>query len=79
LVLEKLPKSYDRDRYLEQRRQERGRPPLQNYYRPTGLRGDIKNNWQDEVAEWVEEDEVSDYHTFVSALDIALSTVKLTA
>ncbi|KAL4871430.1 hypothetical protein BDV12DRAFT_28672 [Aspergillus spectabilis] len=64
LVLEKLPKSYDRDRYLEQRRQERGRPPLQTYYRPTGLRGDIKNNWQDEVAEWVEEDEVSDYHTF---------------
>ncbi|KAL4885830.1 ankyrin repeat-containing domain protein [Aspergillus karnatakaensis] len=64
LVLEKLPKSYDRDQYLEQRRRERGRPPLHNYYRPTGLRGDIKNNWQDEVAEWVEEDEVSDYHTF---------------
>ncbi|KAL4918997.1 hypothetical protein BDW62DRAFT_56761 [Aspergillus aurantiobrunneus] len=64
LVLEKLPKSYDRDRYLEQRREERGRPPLQNHYRPTGLRGDIKNNWQDEVPEWVDEDEVSDYHTF---------------
>ncbi|RDW69000.1 ankyrin repeat protein [Aspergillus mulundensis] len=64
LVLEKLPKSSDRDRYLEQRRSERGRPPLNNHYRPNGLPGNIKNDWQDEVAEWVEEDEVSDYHTF---------------
>ncbi|KAL4964077.1 ankyrin repeat protein [Aspergillus stella-maris] len=63
LVLEKLPKSSDRDQYLAQRRKERGRPPVHTYYRPT-LHGNIKNDWQDEVAEWVEEDEVSDYHTF---------------
>ncbi|KAL4998867.1 ankyrin repeat-containing domain protein [Aspergillus recurvatus] len=64
LVLEKLPKSSDREQYLAQRRKERGRPPLNNFYRPNGLPGNIKNDWQDEVAEWVEEDEVSDYHTF---------------
>ncbi|KAL4985434.1 hypothetical protein BDW68DRAFT_179718 [Aspergillus falconensis] len=64
LVLEKLPKTSDREQYLAQRRRERGRPPLNNSYRPNGLPGNIKNDWQDEVAEWVEEDEVSDYHTF---------------
>ncbi|KAL4736293.1 hypothetical protein BDV11DRAFT_211341 [Aspergillus similis] len=64
LVLEKLPKSSDREQYLEQRRRERGRPPSNTFYRPNGLPGNIKNEWQDEVAEWVEEDEVSDYHTF---------------
>ncbi|KAL2822695.1 ankyrin repeat-containing domain protein [Aspergillus cavernicola] len=64
LVLEKLPKSSDREQYLEQRRKERGRPPVYNPYRFTTIRGNIKDHWQDEVAEWVEEDEVSDYHTF---------------
>ncbi|KAL4744531.1 hypothetical protein BDW72DRAFT_199497 [Aspergillus terricola var. indicus] len=64
LVLEKLPKSSDREQYLAQRRKERGRPPPNTFYRPNGLPGNIKNDWQDEVAEWVEEDEVSDYHTF---------------
>ncbi|KAI9367560.1 hypothetical protein BJX61DRAFT_551360 [Aspergillus egyptiacus] len=63
LVLEKLPKSSDRERYLEQRRRERGRPQPYNSYRFT-LYGNIKDDWQDEVAEWVEEEEVSDYHTF---------------
>ncbi|KAL2857374.1 ankyrin repeat-containing domain protein [Aspergillus pseudoustus] len=64
LVLEKLPKSYDRDKYLEQRREERGRPPSESQFRYRSLRGNIKDNWEDEVAEWVEQDEVSDYHTF---------------
>ncbi|KAL3462436.1 hypothetical protein BJX64DRAFT_140139 [Aspergillus heterothallicus] len=64
LVLEKLPKSYDRDKYLEQRRKERGRPPAESQFRYRSLRGNIKDNWEDEVAEWVEQDEVSDYHTF---------------
>ncbi|KAJ0423554.1 hypothetical protein BJY00DRAFT_321678 [Aspergillus carlsbadensis] len=64
LVLEKLPKSYDRDKYLEQRRKERGRPPAENNFRYRSLRGNIKDSWEDEVAEWVEQDEVSDYHTF---------------
>lgn len=65
LVLEKLPKSSDREEYLAQRRKERGRPPPNTFYRPNRLAGNIKNDWQDEIAEWVDEDEVSDYHTFV--------------
>lgn len=65
LVLEKLPKPDDRDSYLDKRRQERGRPPINRYGRHMyKLRGNIKNDFEDEVAEWVEEDEVSDYHTF---------------
>ncbi|KAF2436400.1 ankyrin repeat protein [Tothia fuscella] len=65
LVLEKLPKSQDRDQYMNQRRRERGRPELNLYRRNTySLRGDIKGDHEDEVAEWVEQDEVADYHTF---------------
>ncbi|KAL2862382.1 ankyrin repeat protein [Aspergillus lucknowensis] len=64
LVLEKLPKSHDRERYLEQRRRERGRPPSESHYRFKTLRGNIKNDWEDEIAEWAEQDDVSDYHTF---------------
>ncbi|EFR02422.1 ankyrin repeat protein [Nannizzia gypsea CBS 118893] len=65
LVLEQLPKSRDRDEYTEQRREERGRPPSNNNYRRHigKLRGNIKNDWEDEVAEWVEAEEISDYHT----------------
>lgn len=67
LVLEKLPKATDRDAYMDQRRRERGRPPIDRYRRNRRqLHGNIKNEHEDEVAEWVEEDEVSDYHTFVS-------------
>ncbi|KAF2093581.1 ankyrin repeat protein [Rhizodiscina lignyota] len=65
LVLEKLPKPTDRDAYMDQRRQERGRPPINRFVQSRKqLRGNIKNDHEDEVAEWVEEDEVSDYHTF---------------
>jgi len=65
LVLEKLPKSEDREAYLDQRRAERGRPPV-NRWRMRGhlIHGNIKDAHEDEVAEWVESDEVSDYHTF---------------
>ncbi|KAL1965133.1 hypothetical protein VTN77DRAFT_6046 [Rasamsonia byssochlamydoides] len=64
LVLEKLPKSSDRESYLQQRRMERGRPPkLSRTLRSRQLRGNIKDDWDDEVAEWVEQDEASDYHT----------------
>lgn len=71
LVLEKLPKSEDRDAYLDQRRQERGRPPVNRYHRGyTQLRGNIKDQYEDEVAEWVEEDEVSSYHTFVRTISV---------
>ncbi|KAA8645611.1 hypothetical protein EYZ11_003498 [Aspergillus tanneri] len=62
LVLEKLPKSSDREAYLDQRRLERGRPARpQRYVRQ--LRGNIKNDWEDETPEWVDGEEVSDYHT----------------
>lgn len=29
------------------------------------LHGNIKDDWEDEVPEWQEQDQVSDYHTFV--------------
>ncbi|KAK0661521.1 Ankyrin repeat domain-containing protein 11 [Lasiodiplodia hormozganensis] len=65
LVLERLPNSSDRDDYMDQRRRERGRPEINRYARARhGLRGNIKEKYEDEVAEWVEEDEVADYHTF---------------
>ncbi|KAF7122286.1 hypothetical protein CNMCM5793_000243 [Aspergillus hiratsukae] len=62
LVLEKLPKPSDREAYIDKRRRERGRPvPMRISYQ---LRGNIKNDWDDEVPEWVDEEDVSDYHTF---------------
>ncbi|CAG8242404.1 unnamed protein product [Penicillium salamii] len=67
LVLEKLPKSDDRDLYLSKRREERGRPALSMYMRRRQgreLRGNIKDDWEDEVPEWQEQDQVSDYNTF---------------
>ncbi|CAG8176675.1 unnamed protein product [Penicillium olsonii] len=67
LVLEKLPKSDDRDLYLRKRREERGRPALSDYMRRRQgreLRGNIKDDWEDEVPEWQEQDQVSDYNTF---------------
>ncbi|KGO72463.1 hypothetical protein PITC_076400 [Penicillium italicum] len=67
LVLEKLPRSQDRDNYLQKRREERGLRPLNLYLqrrqRKT-LYGNLKDDWEDEVAEWQEQDQVSDYHTF---------------
>ena len=64
LVLEKLPKPSDRDAYIDKRRRERGRPVPMRISKQ--LRGNIKNDWDDEVPEWVDEEDVSDYHTFVS-------------
>ena len=65
LVLEKLPMPTDRDNYLAQRRAERGRPPLNwNARYRYQLHGNVKDSQPDDVAEWVEEDEVSNYHTF---------------
>lgn len=66
LVLEKLPKTYDRDNYAKQRREERGRPQLNTGFRHNGkMFGNIKDQEEDEVADWVEEDQISDYHTMV--------------
>ncbi|KAF7715271.1 Uncharacterized protein PECH_002108 [Penicillium ucsense] len=67
LILEKLPKPEDRDNYLAKRREERGRPPLSLYLRRRQgreLRGNIKDDWEDEVPDWQENDQISDYHTF---------------
>lgn len=65
LVFEKLPGPSDRDAYLAKRREERGRPPLPwNYRFRKQLPGNVKDSQPDDVAEWVEEDEASNYHTF---------------
>jgi ankyrin repeat protein len=63
LVLERLPSSSDRDLYLRQRRLERGRPPT-SQTPANKLVGNIKNDWEDEISEWVDYEEVSNYHTF---------------
>ncbi|RMZ85696.1 hypothetical protein DV736_g6555, partial [Chaetothyriales sp. CBS 134916] len=65
LVLEKLPHPSDRDTYLAKRRVERGRAPVPwNARYRHQLPGNVKDAQPDDVAEWVEEDEVSNYHTF---------------
>ncbi|KAL1880820.1 hypothetical protein VTK73DRAFT_4990 [Phialemonium thermophilum] len=65
LVLERLPTASARDAYLDKRREERGRPRLDRHRRgPRSLAGDIKQQHEDEVAEWVEEEQVSNYNTF---------------
>jgi hypothetical protein len=62
LVLEKLPKSSDREEYLDQRRAERGRPAVDRTRLNTHqMHGDIKAEHEDEVADWIQDDEISDY------------------
>ncbi|KAK0702836.1 hypothetical protein B0H67DRAFT_676136 [Lasiosphaeris hirsuta] len=64
LVLERLPTSSARETYMNKRREERGRPTFHStaYYRRLG--GNIKDLHEDEVADWVDEGDVSNYHTF---------------
>ncbi|KAK3329602.1 hypothetical protein B0H66DRAFT_31713 [Apodospora peruviana] len=65
LVLERLPTSSARDQYLDKRRKERGRPRIDRYYRNfRSFGGNIKDAHEDEVADWVDQEEVSNYHTF---------------
>ncbi|EMC98915.1 hypothetical protein BAUCODRAFT_65248 [Baudoinia panamericana UAMH 10762] len=65
LILEKLPRNKDREAYLDQRRAERGRPPINRLrIRKRLVAGNVKNDFEDEVAEWVDTDEVASYHTF---------------
>ncbi|KAK3695330.1 hypothetical protein B0T22DRAFT_369114 [Podospora appendiculata] len=65
LVLERLPTVAARDSYLDKRRQERGRPRIDRHYRGfRSLGGNIKEFHEDEIADWVNEEEVSNYHTF---------------
>ncbi|TDZ65873.1 Uncharacterized protein CTRI78_v003421 [Colletotrichum trifolii] len=63
LVLEQLPTSTVRETYLNKRREERGRPAANRYVRHQ-LNGNIKDNYEDEVADWIDEQDVSNYHTF---------------
>ncbi|KAK4177440.1 hypothetical protein QBC36DRAFT_131497 [Triangularia setosa] len=65
LVLERLPTQGARETYTDQRRKERGRPAIYRYSRNIHrLGGNIKDEHEDEVADWALEDEVSNYHTF---------------
>ncbi|KAJ5697768.1 hypothetical protein N7488_011452 [Penicillium malachiteum] len=67
LVLEKLPKTSDRESYNDKRRRERGRPALSwrlRHRQGRELKGNIKDEWEDEVPEWQAEDQISSYHTF---------------
>nr|OQO24706.1 hypothetical protein B0A51_08620 [Rachicladosporium sp. CCFEE 5018] len=65
LIIEKLPKRDERDVYIDQRREERGRPRANRMrQKQKQIRGNIKNGWENEVAEWVEAEDVSNYHTF---------------
>jgi ankyrin repeat protein len=65
LVLEKLPKSEDRDAYTDQRRAERGRPAINRLrMQRRHFSGNIKDEHEEEIAEWMDTEDVSDYHTF---------------
>ncbi|KAI1076745.1 ankyrin repeat protein [Whalleya microplaca] len=76
LVLERLPSTNARDQYLKKRREERGRPDpgFCNQHR---LRGNIKDIHEDEVADWVDEDEVSNYHTFTIPYGVKFHAKKI--
>lgn len=63
LVMEKLPTAEARDAYISERRAERKRPHRQSQYQ--GDWGNIKESQPEDVAEWVDEEEVSNYHTFM--------------
>lgn len=62
LVLERLPTNHARETYLNKRRTERGRPARHRSFMP--LRGNIKDFHEDEVADWLSQEDVSNYHTF---------------
>ncbi|CAH0051932.1 unnamed protein product [Clonostachys solani] len=63
LVLESLPTTSARQDYLNKRRRERGRPIVRQSRFKLG-EGNIKDDYEDEVADWLSSEEVSNYHTF---------------
>lgn len=70
LVLETLPKPDDREDYVVQRRSERGRPPLNTWrHNQHKLQGNMKDDDPDDIAEWVYEDDIANYHTVSRPLD----------
>lgn len=57
-------KIQDRENYMDQRREERGRPSLSRRFRNRRrLYGNLKDQEEDEVADWAEQDEIANYHT----------------
>ena len=76
LVLERLPTSSDREQYMDQRRRERGRPPI-NRHHHWHKQGNIKEAHEDEVAEWVVQEDVSDYHTFTIPYGVKYDAKKI--
>ncbi|KAG6190171.1 hypothetical protein E4U36_003450 [Claviceps purpurea] len=62
LVLERLPTNHARETYLNKRRTELGRPVRYRSFMP--MRGNIKESHEDEVADWLSQEDVSNYHTF---------------
>lgn len=62
LVLERLPTNSARETYLNKRREERGRPSVIRNTRI--LHGNIKDYHEDEIADWLSEEDISNYHTF---------------
>jgi len=77
LVLERLPTSTARETYMNKRREERGRPTFHStaYYRRLG--GNIKDMHEDEVADWVDEGDVSNYHTFTVPYGVKFGAKKI--
>ncbi|KKA29081.1 hypothetical protein TD95_004709 [Thielaviopsis punctulata] len=63
LVLEKLPTQLARQRYNEQRCQERGRPELPREYCMVNT-GDLKKCYEEEVSDILESAPTSNYNTF---------------
>ncbi|KAI0151968.1 ankyrin [Hypoxylon sp. NC0597] len=76
LVLERLPTTNARNEYLRKRREERGRPGPSNHFQYR-LLGNIKDIYDDEVADWVDEDEVSNYHTFTVPYGVKFHAKKI--
>jgi hypothetical protein len=65
LVLEALPDGLSRLGYQERRRRERGRPGAFGFgHSFHALPGDLKDEFEDEIADWLTEEDASDYHTF---------------
>lgn len=64
LIIEKLPTSYARETYSGERRAERDRPAslAEKFYNNSF--GNLKEQQPEDIAEWVEDEDVSSYHTF---------------
>ncbi|KAF5575373.1 ankyrin repeat [Fusarium pseudocircinatum] len=62
LIMERLPTGTARDEYLNKLREARGKRKVSRQRK--GLRGNIKEDYDDEVADWRFEEDISDYHTF---------------